>query len=97
MDIATLTLAGRLIFDVAKWIAKLTSEAELSSQIPKEKKHEFVEQGVNNKINNYDTGRFSELPLQAIANAKNEAKKHVSRIIKDTVSVKHATGEFVKE
>jgi phosphoserine phosphatase len=98
MDLATLTLAGRLIFDVYKWITSETSEAELNRELGNgDKKHKHVAQNVKHKIDNYDLRPdFTELPEEHVAAAKQEAYKHVDRVIRDTVDIKNQTGEFVK-
>jgi hypothetical protein len=93
----TLGLLGRLIYDVAKWVREDTTEAENNREIPKGKKHEVVKQGIHHKVLNYDLrDEHMILPDEDVAKAKAEALKHVDRYIKETVDIKHRTGEFVR-
>jgi hypothetical protein len=98
MELATLALLGRLIFDVVKWAKEDTTAAEHNRELDDgDKKHKHVAQGIVHKVANYDLRPdFEVLDPHAVQAAKEEALKHIDRHIKETVKTKHDTGEFVR-
>jgi hypothetical protein len=102
LDIYAIVEVGRLLYDVGKWIQESISDAENNRELNTgTKKHHYVAQNVNNRIDNYIPRKQkdgSDNPVSAfgLASARDEAKKQVNHLIRTAVDVKHGIGEFVK-
>jgi hypothetical protein len=99
MELTTLALLGRLIFDIVKWAKEDTVAAEHNRELDSgDKKHKHVSQGITHKIAFYDLRPdFEVLDPHVVQAAKEEAIKHVDHHIKNAVDTHNQTGVFVKE